>query len=75
MSNESSSDKPRLRPNKSDSCRNKSDSDEESVEALLQLRHQRPRHVNKSRPSQVPKHSITRASIRKSVGYNILQLK
>ena len=87
MSNKSSSNElsseritSRLRSNKRDSrnkrdSHNKHDSDEKSVEAHLQLRHQRPGHVNESRPSQVPKHSITKASMRISVGYNILQLK
>ncbi len=81
MTNESSSEEPspekitsRLRRNKRDS-RNKRESDEEGVEALLQLRRQRPGNINESRLSRIPEHSITKASVRISVGYNILQLK
>ena len=75
MSHESSSNEPSQEQIISNLRRNKHDGDEESVEALLQLRHQRPGHVNQSRLSQVPKYSITKASVRISVGYNILQLK
>ena len=75
MSNESSSDEPSSEKITPRLRHNKRDNGEESVEALLQLRHQRPEHVNESRPSQVPKHSITRVSVQISVGYNILQLK
>ena len=75
ISNELSSNEPSQEKTSSRLSRNKRDNNEESVEALLQLRHQRPAHINELRPSQVPKHSITKASVRISVGYNILQLK
>ena len=75
MTKESSSDEPspekitfRLR-------RNKREGNEEGVEALLQLRHQRPGNMNEPRLSRIPEQSITRVSVRISVGYNILQLK
>jgi hypothetical protein len=39
-----------------------------------ELRHQRPRNIDESRPLQIPGHSITKVSVRISVDYNILQL-
>ena len=75
MTNESSSDE--LSPQKITSRlrRNKHESDGEGIEALLQLRHQQPGNINEPRLSRIPEHLITRASVRISVGYNILQLK
>jgi|HubBroStandDraft_2_1064218.scaffolds.fasta_scaffold241522_1 hypothetical protein len=75
MTNESSSDE--LSPKKTTSKlrRNKHEGDEEGVEALLQLRRQRSRNIDEPRLPRIPQHSITRASVRISVGYNILQLK
>jgi hypothetical protein len=75
MSNESSSDEPSPEKITSRLRRNKHDGNEEGVEALLQLRRQRSGNINKPRLSRIPEHSITRASVRISVGYNILQLK
>ena len=74
MTNESSSDELSQEKNRSKFCRNKHKDNEEGVEALLQLRHQRPKNIDESRPLQRPGHSITKASVRISVGYNILQL-
>jgi hypothetical protein len=75
MTNESSSDESSLEKITSRLRRNKRKSNEEGVEALLQLRHQRPGNINEPRLSRIPEQSITRASVRISVGYNILQLK
>jgi hypothetical protein len=75
MINESSSDEPSPQKITSRLRQNKHESDEEGVEALLQLRRQRPGKINEPRLSRIPEHSITRASVRISVGYNILQLK
>ena len=74
MTNESSSDELSQEKNRSKFCRNKHKDNEEGVEALLRLRHQRPRNIDESRPLRIPGHSITKASVRISVGYNILQL-
>jgi hypothetical protein len=75
MTNESSSDE--LSPKKifSKLRQNRHEGDEESVEALLQLRCQWPRNIDKPRLPQILEHSVTRASVRISVGYNILQFK
>ena len=75
MTNESSSDEPSSEKITSKLRRNKHGGNEEGVEALLQLRHQRPENINEPRLSRIPEQSITRASVRISVGYNILQLK
>jgi hypothetical protein len=75
MTNESSSDEPSPKKITSRLRRNKHEGNEEGVEALLQLRHQRPGNINKPRLSRIPEQSVTRASVRISVGYNILQLK
>jgi hypothetical protein len=75
MTNESSSDEPSPEKITSRLCRNKRESNEEGVEALLQLRHQWPGNINEPRLSRIPEQSITRALVRISVGYNILQLK
>jgi hypothetical protein len=75
MTNESSSDEPSPEKITSRLHRNKRKGNEEGVEALLQLRHQRPGNINEQRLSRIPEQSITRASVRISVGYNILQLK
>ena len=75
MTNESSSDEPSPEKITSRLRGNKREGNEEGVEALLQLRHQRPRNINEPRLSRIPEQSITRASVRISVSYNILQFK
>ena len=75
MTNESSSDEPSPKKITSRLRRNKHEGNEEGVEALLQLRHQRSGNINELRLSRIPEQSVTRASVRISVGYNILQLK
>jgi hypothetical protein len=75
MTNESSSDEPSPKKIISRLRRNKHEDNEEGVEALLQLRHQRPGNINEPRLSRIPEQLVTRASVRISVGYNILQLK
>ena len=75
MTNESSSDEPSPEKITSRLRRNKREGNEEGVEALLQLRHQQPGNINEPRLSRIPEQLITRASVRISVGYNILQLK
>ena len=74
MTNELSSDE--LSPEKTTSRLrwNKREGDE-GVEALLQLRYQQSRNIDEPRLPQIPQHSITRVSVRISVGFNILQLK
>jgi hypothetical protein len=74
MTNESSSDELSQEKNRSKLRRNKHKDNEEGIEALLQLRHQWPRNIDESRPLRIPGHSITKASVRIPVGYNILQL-
>jgi hypothetical protein len=75
MTNELSSDELSRKKTTYKLCRNKYEGDEEGVEALLQLRRQRSRNIDEPRLPRIPQHSITRASVRISVGYNILQLK
>ena len=54
---------------------NKYEDDKEGVEALLQLRRQWSRDIDELELLRIPQHLIIRASVRISVGYNILQLK
>ena len=49
MTNESSSDELSRKKTTSKLCRNKHEDDEEGVEALLQLRHQRSRNIDELR--------------------------
>jgi hypothetical protein len=72
MTNESSSDDPSSENITSILRQNKHEDDKAAIEALLQLRYQRPGNRNEPRLLQIPEHSITRASIRISVDYNIL---
>jgi hypothetical protein len=75
MPNKSSSDELSLKKTTSKLRQNKHEGDEEGIEALLQLRRQRSRNIDELGLLRIPQHSIIKASVRISVGYNILQLK
>ena len=53
MTNESSSDELGQEKNRSKLRRNKHKDNKEGVEALLRLRHQQPRNIDKSRPLRI----------------------